>query len=154
MEVATLSLTPPGFDAWQLTEPARATWMGTTHGTAFLSLDSPSGRLRVEAALGAEEWVQVSQVASGLTRSFQSGKPVIAAEGTAAAAQRDGRRRLTTGRYLSVAAAASGTHKRAAGSRKRKTAKKNAKKEAAREKAAVEAAQARLDAERAAFELQ
>ena len=39
-------------------------------------------------------------------------------------------------------------------SHKRKTAKKNAKKALARERAAVEAAQARLDAERAAFQLQ
>ena len=51
LEVETLALSPPGYDAWQLTEPARATWMGTTQGAAFLSLVSPSGRLRVEAAV-------------------------------------------------------------------------------------------------------
>ena len=81
LEVDTLSLSPPGYDAWQLTEPARATWMGTTQGTAFLSLVSPSGRLRVEAAV--EDGPLTAEVeVSGLVLSWlEAVLPVAGWEG-------------------------------------------------------------------------
>ena len=81
LEVDILSLSPPGYDAWQLTEPARATWMGTTHGTAFLSMASPSGRLRVEGAL--EDGPLTAEVeVSGLVLSWlEAALPVAGWQG-------------------------------------------------------------------------